>query len=159
MYVVYRGVSAITSPIADTNYVDEDVIIGSGQTITYKVRAVLAEGSVPSTGFSNTASTQGNFWKQREDGSPSEDSFALLAVWPNPFNSSTTITYVLPAVADVKLAVYDLLGREVAVLENERKDGGTHEVKCDASDLPSGMYLYRLTAGNCIQTRKLILAK
>jgi glucuronoarabinoxylan endo-1,4-beta-xylanase len=65
----------------------------------------------------------------------------------------------LSAVSDVKLVVYDLLGREVAVLVNERKDAGVHEVKFDASNLPSGVYIYRLQAGDLVQTRKMIFVK
>ena len=57
----------------------------------------------------------------------------------------------------VKLSVYDVLGREVSVLVNERRDAGIHEVQFDASDLSSGVYLYRLTADNFAQTRKLLL--
>ncbi len=57
----------------------------------------------------------------------------------------------------VRLSVDDLQGREVSVLVNERRDAGVHEVKFDGSNLASGVYLYRLTAGEFIQTRKLIL--
>jgi hypothetical protein len=57
----------------------------------------------------------------------------------------------------VKLTVFDMLGREVSVLMNERRDAGVHEVRFDASSLASGVYLYRLTAVSFVQTRKLIL--
>jgi hypothetical protein len=77
--------------------------------------------------------------------------------YPNPFNPSTTITYALPKSSDVRLSVCDMLGREVSVLVNERKDAGVHEVKFDASGLASGVYLYRLQAGEFVQTRKLVL--
>ena len=59
----------------------------------------------------------------------------------------------------VKLAVYELLGREVAMLVNERRDSGVHEIKFDASGLASGVYFYRLQAGTNVQTRKLLLMK
>jgi hypothetical protein len=82
---------------------------------------------------------------------------SLAQNYPNPFNPSTTITYALPKSSDMRLSVYDLLGREVSVLVNERKDAGVHEVKFDGSGLSSGVYLYRLRAGDFVQTRKLLL--
>jgi hypothetical protein len=65
----------------------------------------------------------------------------------------------LPAVSEVRLVVYDLPGREVAVLVNERKPAGRYEVKVDGGGLSGGVYLYRLTAGNYVQTRKMVLMK
>ena len=72
--------------------------------------------------------------------------FALLQNYPNPFNPNTGIRFQVPGVSDVRLIVYDILGREVAVLVNERKAAGTHEVPFDATGLASGVYIYRLTA-------------
>jgi hypothetical protein len=77
------------------------------------------------------------------------------------------VSYQLPAASEVQLVVYDLLGREVAVLANERKGPGTYEVKFDGTRLASGVYLYRLTArhtdggqaGTFVQTRKMVLTK
>ncbi len=79
--------------------------------------------------------------------------------YPNPFNPSTTIKYELPNSAIVKLTVFDLVGREVSVLVSERKDAGVHEVRFDGSGLASGVYFYRLTAGDFVQTRKLLLVR
>lgn len=79
--------------------------------------------------------------------------------FPNPFNPATTITYNLQNSAEVTLSVYDILGREVAVLMREKKTPGTHEVKFDGSGLPSGVYFYRLQAGDFMATRKLILLR
>ena len=64
-----------------------------------------------------------------------------------------------PVVSQVHLAVYDLLGREVATLVNEKKEPGTYEVQFDASGLASGMYLYRMQAGNFLETKKLLLLR
>jgi hypothetical protein len=82
---------------------------------------------------------------------------ALRQCYPNPFNPGTTITYELPRASELKLSVFDLLGREVSVLVNESKDAGVHEVKFDGSSLPSGAYFCRLRAGQFVQTRKLLL--
>jgi hypothetical protein len=83
----------------------------------------------------------------------------LYQNYPNPFNPSTTIKYELPKTSNVRLSVCDLLGREVTELLNERREAGAHEVKFDASALSSGMYFYRLQAGEFVQTRKLLLVR
>ena len=79
--------------------------------------------------------------------------------YPNPFNPSTTITYELPRASFVTLSVYDMLGREVSVLANERREAGVHEVKFNGSGLSSGVYLYRIQAGTFVQTRKLLFLR
>ncbi len=85
--------------------------------------------------------------------------FALRQNYPNPFNPGTVITYDLATVADVKLTVLDILGREVATLVNEREAAGPHTVRFDASHLASGVYVYRLVAGNFMAIRKCILLR
>ncbi len=85
--------------------------------------------------------------------------FALEQNYPNPFNPSTVVTYRVPILSNVRLAVYDILGREVALLVNEKKSPGSYEVKFDAQNLSSGIYLYRLEAGDVSQTRKLMVLR
>jgi len=85
--------------------------------------------------------------------------FGLKQNYPNPFNSSTVISYHLPKSEFVTLRVYDILGREVAVLVNAEKKAGTYSVPFDASHLPSGTYFYRLTAGAFTSTMKMILLR
>jgi glucuronoarabinoxylan endo-1,4-beta-xylanase len=85
--------------------------------------------------------------------------FSLVQNYPNPFNPSTNIRIELPQASQVSLRVYDMLGREVSELVNERRDAGVHEVKFDGSELSSGVYLYRLQAGSFTQTRKLLLVR
>jgi photosystem II stability/assembly factor-like uncharacterized protein len=87
------------------------------------------------------------------------NAISLLQNYPNPFNPFTTIKFDLPISSDVRLSVYDLLGREVAVLVNEMKEAGYHQVTFDASDLSSGVYFYRLQAGDVVQTRRLLLLR
>ena len=86
-------------------------------------------------------------------------SFRLDQNYPNPFNPSTTIRYGLPHASPVTLKVYDMLGRQVSVLVNERRDAGVHEVKFDGSNLASGVYFYRMQAGSFVETRKLVLLR
>jgi hypothetical protein len=85
--------------------------------------------------------------------------FFLQQNYPNPFNPSTTIKFELPTSSVVRLSVYDVLGREVSVLVNERREAGFHEVKFDGSGLSSGVYFYRIQAGNFVETKKLVLLR
>jgi hypothetical protein len=85
--------------------------------------------------------------------------FELCQNYPNPFNPSTTIKFELPMTSQVNLSVYDLLAREVSVLVNERRGAGVHEVKFDGSNLASGVYFYRLQAGDFVSTKQLVFLK
>ncbi len=86
-------------------------------------------------------------------------SFGLSQNYPNPFNPTTVISYQLSALSQVTLKVYDILGREVATLVNERQTAGTHSVEFNAGNLPSGAYFYRITAGNFSDVKKLMVIK
>ena len=86
-------------------------------------------------------------------------SFSLFQNYPNPFNPTTVVGYQLPAASEVSLTVYDIQGQQVAVLVNERQPPGDHKVEFNASGLASGVYLYRLTAGLNVQTRKFVLVR
>ena len=79
--------------------------------------------------------------------------------YPNPFNPSTTIRYALPARTHVTLTAFNTLGQRVAVLVEGEVEPGYHDVTFDASGLASGVYLYRLEAGDFVQTRRLVLVK
>jgi hypothetical protein len=91
--------------------------------------------------------------------------FHLYQNYPNPFNPKTVIEFQLPVKSCVILKIYDLAGREVAIILNERLSQGTYEVEWDASDYPSGVYVYRLTAGDAstplrmTEAKKMILIK
>lgn len=89
---------------------------------------------------------------------PLPTEFALKPNYPNPFNPQTTIAFDLPVRAEVKLAIYDLLGREVRVLVEGVREAGVHEVVFEANQLPSGTYLYRLEtlAGSFVQRMLLV---
>ena len=85
--------------------------------------------------------------------------FSLEQNYPNPFNPNTVISYQLPVSGEVTLNVYDILGNNIATLVNEFKPAGGYEVEFDASDLASGIYLYRIKAGEYIETKKMILLR
>ncbi|MCU7494061.1 MAG: T9SS type A sorting domain-containing protein [Ignavibacteria bacterium] len=122
-------------------------------------------------------SGEGNAWAVREKGgitiglhSHSESlavisgtaapkSYTLSQNYPNPFNPSTTISYSIAEARLVSIRVFDILGKEVAVLTNELKSPGTYSVSFDGSHLPSGMYIYRIQAGSFTESKKLMLLK
>jgi parallel beta-helix repeat protein len=85
--------------------------------------------------------------------------FFLKQNYPNPFNPTTTLEFVLPHSALVTLKIYNLLGKEVSTLVSNELSAGKHEYKWDAGNLPSGVYLYRITADEFTQTRKLMLMR
>lgn len=87
------------------------------------------------------------------------DKYELYQNYPNPFNPVTTIAFNLPFRNEVSLVLINLLGQVVKEIATGNYDAGLHEIKLDASGLPSGVYFYRLEAGNFIATEKLILMK
>lgn len=88
---------------------------------------------------------------------PSE--FVLQQNYPNPFNPATTISFEIPKDNFVELKVYDITGREVMLLVSEVKTAGKYDIEMNGANLPSGIYFYKLTAGDFVATRKMILVK
>ena len=91
--------------------------------------------------------------------STAPEGYFLYQNYPNPFNPRTVVSSRLPVVSNVKLVIYDLLGREVAVLVNERRAAGSYQDAFDGNGLSSGIYIYRLTAGTFVQSRKMLMIK
>ena len=87
------------------------------------------------------------------------EQFILYQNYPNPFNSSTAIEFQLPYDSFVSLKVFDVLGREVAVLVEESLDAGRQKILFDAGDLPSGVYIYKLSIESLIENKKMILLR
>jgi CubicO group peptidase (beta-lactamase class C family) len=85
--------------------------------------------------------------------------FILMQNYPNPFNSTSVIKYSVPKLSQVSLKIFNTLGQEIETLVNEEKPVGTYELNWNADNLPSGVYFYRLQAGDYVQTRKMILLK
>ncbi len=125
---------------ADPNY-------GSGKAVSHENLLLTASIAVPTAVIESA--TQSNVPLQ----------YGLEQNYPNPFNPSTTIRFQMPSKGFVTLRIYDIVGREVATLVNGFQEAGTHNVKFDASNLPSGIYLYRITSGTYAETKKLVLIK
>ena len=85
--------------------------------------------------------------------------YKLYANYPNPFNPSTQISYQIPKDGFVNIVVYNSLGQIVVKLVNEYQTSGKYSVKFDASNLPSGLYIYRLQSGKFNSVRKMVLTK
>ena len=95
--------------------------------------------------------------QRQSDEVPSQ--FALMQNYPNPFNPATVIGYQVAAAGRISVIVFDVLGREIAQLVNEWAQPGTYSVRWNAQSVPSGVYFYRLRAGNTVITKKLLLQK
>ncbi len=87
------------------------------------------------------------------------EAIVLYPNFPNPFNPTTAIRYALPQATEVRLAVYDLLGREVAVLVEGMKPPGEHQVQVDAGQWASGLYFYTIEADGQKRTQRMVLIK
>jgi hypothetical protein len=95
----------------------------------------------------------------KEDGSVLPSLFSLEQNYPNPFNPSTSVVFNVAEERSVRIVVYNSLGAEVAELVNDVLSAGRYEVSYDASELPSGTYLYRMFAGEFIATQRMTLSK
>jgi flagellar hook assembly protein FlgD len=85
--------------------------------------------------------------------------YSLTQNYPNPFNPSTKITYSIPEASLVTIKIYDITGNDLETLINEEKVVGAYEITWDGSNYPSGIYFYKIEAGNFVETKKLVLIK
>jgi plastocyanin len=134
---------------------------GSGSVFNY---AVSAPGNYNYTCDSHGPGMSGTFIavvSAVDDGTTQLAKFELHQNYPNPFNPSTTIGFQVPGAAAswVRLTVFNLIGQEVAVLVNGMRNAGNHVVTFDADNLPSGIYVYQLTAGGFSSTRSMVLLR
>ena len=100
-----------------------------------------------------------NYSKEIDIDVTSPNKFTLEQNYPNPFNPVTTLRYSIPQASQVNIKVFDVLGNERDLLVNEEKPAGSYSVKFDGSSLSSGIYFYRMKAGDYSETKKLILLK
>jgi hypothetical protein len=133
-------------------FIDETV--QPGRTYQYRLRSMDFNGTLHH--YPNTLTVE-----VRENSDNLPKSFTLLQNYPNPFNPSTTISYELPRQATVSLELHDVLGRNIAILLNERKEAGRYFYSLDAErlSLSSGVYFYTMKTDGFSQTKKMIFAK
>ncbi|MFA6978956.1 MAG: T9SS type A sorting domain-containing protein [Ignavibacteriaceae bacterium] len=132
-----------TTSIQHYNYVDASVLSGK---YFYRLRQIDFDGT---SKFSNVV----------EAGEIAPSTFELSQNFPNPFNPVTNIKFSVASVQLVTLKVFNILGKEVAVLVNEKKEPGNYSVNFSATYLASGTYFYRLQAGAFVQTKKMVILK
>ena len=137
----------------DTVYVDS-----KGETPTDDGAMITIPGYEPIT-YINISEViyENSSLVDDEENSNIPGEFSLSQNYPNPFNPKTTIKFALPNASEIELIIYDLLGKEVKVLAQGYHEAGYYSIVWNALNLPSGIYLYRLVAGDCVETRKLVL--
>jgi len=128
-------------------YVDDFKYISVKGIVQYRLKQIDFDGTYE---YSDVVEVNVDF-------TPKE--YVLLQNYPNPFNPSTKIKYALPQSSRVNLTVYNAIGEVVSILVNKVQEEGFHEINFDASNLPSGIYFYRLVANENIQVKKMILMK
>jgi hypothetical protein len=175
-YKLYRAISdhpanplSLTyTLIATTNsttfeYTDVDALLnGDSYYAYYYVKAYRTSPSPNYSDASNYVNTVADFEFNKEKTASIEHleyKFSLGENFPNPFNPNTVIIYSIKDAGVVKIKVFDILGSEVAELVNETKDAGNHSVEFNASNLPSGIYIYRLQVNGFSASHKMILLK
>lgn len=133
--------------------------VDEGSSVTIWHRANASDGSGLNTGAGSSVTLERGVVTSSETDPEVVDEFELKQNFPNPFNPTTNITYSLPQQSEVELRVFDMVGREVATLVNREQAAGSYTVNFDASQLSSGMYLYRLNTASTTITRKMMLIK
>jgi hypothetical protein len=145
--VLYGGVAGLSAAL--------NQILHQGLNLRIVGPGTDADGAVLSTGTNDAATAEA---PEASVGSVGEAA-GLLPAAPNPFAARTTVGFELAEAGPARLAVYDLLGREVAVLIEGTVEAGRHEAVLDGSTLPSGAYIIRLTAGAATQTQRVSLVR
>jgi photosystem II stability/assembly factor-like uncharacterized protein len=129
------------------------IAVGGFEVLTNK----LFEGSIMNAGIAYTSLTWMTPVEEASNYLPT--CFALEQNYPNPFNPSTKISYQLPVSSNVTVKVFNLLGEVVRTLVDEQKEAGNYALEFNASHLPSGIYIYKINAGNYTAVKKMILLK
>lgn len=159
-YIVERkmneGVWEIIGVTNIPTFTDVEVRISNLDDFTYKVCA-KAKNELPNSLYSNQVTTGGKYIPAKVKMKPNY--FSLDQNYPNPFNPITTIKYQLPSNEMVLLKLYDLTGNEISTIVNKFETAGVYEVKLNTSNLSSGTYIYRITAGKYSESRRMLLIK
>jgi hypothetical protein len=148
------------------NWTDNNVTLPGkfDPQIEYKYKIIAVDNTNKESVYSDQVSIIGNgdLWKEGEGETENDyavTEYQLFNNYPNPFNPTTTIHYDVKEKGLVSLTVYDLLGSEVVSLVNESKDEGSYTVNFDASNLPSGVYIYTLRVNDFTASKKMVVLK
>jgi hypothetical protein len=106
-----------------------------------------------------TAFNTSGFVAIENGGSIIPDEFSISQNYPNPFNPSTMISYQLPVAGNVRISIYDALGKNVGILVNKTQNAGNYNIEWNAANLPSGVYIYKIEAGSFTSSKKMVLVK
>lgn len=171
-YKIYRGeaysgapsyweqialINAYSNGQPVTSFIDDEIGPSVSRKVFYKISAV--DNTQLESLCSDYDWVSGRVPKIVSDSKIQNIEYSLEPNYPNPFNPSTQISYSIKEAGLVQLKIYDILGKEVANLVNERKEVGHYSVNFNASKLPSGVYIYRITTNSFTQARKMILTK
>jgi len=152
------------------NKISSNVLGNGGTTISgnsNRISGTLGQNLIGVSSNANNTSNAG-FWYQTAELVTSVEQietellpneFRLEQNYPNPFNPSTTIQFAVPQTSNVTIRIYDILGREVATLIDEKYQPGQYKVIFEAGQLASGLYVYRIQAGDFRETKKLMLLR
>ncbi|GBD86616.1 hypothetical protein BMS3Abin03_00537 [bacterium BMS3Abin03] len=136
-----------TTDITNYSFLDSFIEVSFSGSVEYRLKQIDFDGTFE---YSETVTVDVDF---------TPDEFVLYQNYPNPFNPSTSIQYKISSRQFVTVKVFDVLGNEVATLVNEEKPAGDYKVEFNATDLPSGIYLYKIIAGSFTATKKMTLVK
>ena len=137
---------------------DYEWTVPSISTDQAKIRIIMDNVGTDYVGISNSFTIQATSVSVKLKGN-SPETFTLYPNYPNPFNPITTISFILPQPEQTALIIYNILGQEIIRLVDGKYDAGNHQVTWDASNVSSGIYFYRLQAGDFVETRKMVLLK
>ena len=161
-YTLLTTVPAYSGGNPVTSYTDEQFWMGGGNFKMYYEITAVDNASQESTRSNSTwAYTTLQPYKKNvgKEVANAITEYKLSENYPNPFNPSTVINYQIPTSGKVTLKVYDVLGKEIATLVNENKEAGSYNVNFNASNLPSGVYVYKIESGSFIKSQKMMLVK
>jgi len=149
-YATHHTLRGNGTTLTESQYTFLDDAVEVGRTYTYRLRSVDFSGTIHDYELTASASAIEKI-----------ASFELFQNYPNPFNPTTVIRYQLPVKSEVKLELFDVLGRKLATLVSATQEAGSYTVSVSASalNLSSGVYLYRLTAGTFMDTKKMLFVK
>ena len=161
-YYENGNVSNFTISDVNGNYNISNLLPGSYNVASDKIEYLPVRRKLVNVDFANSIINNVDFTLTPQSVTSTEETpatvvtkYTLMQNYPNPFNPVTNISFALPEKANVKLTVYNILGKEIATLINGNLSAGEHTVSFDASNLSSGVYFYRIQAGNFTSTRKM----